>query len=174
MAFEFEIYPSEIIKGVLIIKPSVAYDIRGNIWTSFEKSKIENLLTDDIVFKHDKFSYSHKNVIRGIHSDNKSWKLVTCVYGKIFQVVVDLRPDSDTHFKYESFYISKENQILLLIPPNVGNAYGVISNEAVYHYKLAYEGDYIDADQQVTVKWNDPHIGIKWPIENPILSERDK
>ena len=56
----------------------------------------------------------------------------------------------------------------------MGNAYCVISDEAVYHYKLAYEGDYIDADQQFSLKWNDPTIGITWPIKNPILSERDK
>lgn len=174
MAFEFDIRPSSLLNGLWIIKPSISYDKRGNIWTSFEKNKIESLLTANVIFKHDKFSYSCKDVIRGIHWDSKSWKLVTCVYGEIMQVVVDLRPASQTYFKYESFNISPQNQILLLIPPNMGNAYCVLSNEAVYHYKLAYEGDYIDADQQFSLKWNDPNIGINWPIKNPILSERDK
>ena len=174
MAFEFDISQSSLLRGLWIIKPSISLDNRGNIWTSFEKNSIEKLLTDNIVFKHDKFSYSSKNVIRGIHWDSKSWKLVTCVYGDIFQVVVDLRPASPTYLKYESFNISKKNQILILIPPNMGNAYCVLSDEAVYHYKLAYDGDYIDADQQLSLKWNDPQIGINWPIRNPILSERDK
>ena len=66
------------------------------------------------------------------------------------------------------------NQKLILIPPNMGNAYYVSSENAVYHYKLAYDGDYIDADQQFSVRWNDERIGVVWPTLEPLLSERDK
>ena len=173
MGISFEITTSKIIKGVKIIRPSVSNDRRGNIWSSFLKDEIEILLPDDLSFKHDKFSKSKKNVLRGIHGDEKSWKLVTCIYGSIQQVVVDCRKESDTYQKYESFIINEKNQLSILIPPCLGNAYYVISDNAVYHYKLAYEGDYIDADEQFSYKWNDPLFNIIWPTDKPILSKRD-
>ena len=173
MAINFIIKESKFIKGIWIIKPSIAVDNRGNIWTSFLKNEIEKLLPDDLYFKHDKFSQSKRNVLRGIHGDEKSWKLVTCIYGSIQQVVVDCRKESDAYKKYESFEINEENQMSILIPPRFGNAYYVKSDKAVYHYKLAYDGDYVDADEQFSYKWNDPTFNIKWPTEKPILSQRD-
>ncbi len=172
MAINFTITESKI-KGVWIIKPSIAEDNRGNIWTSFIKDEIEKLLPDDLYFKHDKFSESKKNVLRGIHGDEKSWKLVTCVYGSIQQVGVDCTKESGTYKKYESFEINEKNQLSVLIPPRFGNAYYVKSDQAVYHYKLAYGGDYIDADKQFSYKWNDPLFDIQWAADNPILSSRD-
>lgn len=174
MSISFKIEESEKIKGVYIITPSIGKDLRGNIWTSFIKEEIEKYLPENLYFKHDKFSQSKKNVLRGIHGDEKSWKLVTCVYGDIDQVVVDCRKDSPTYLQWEKFRINSENQILVLIPLMMGNAYYVKSDNAVYHYKLAYEGEYIDADEQFSLKWNDPKIGIEWDTNNPILSNRDK
>jgi len=173
MAIEFKIEKSEKIDGVVVFKPSISTDRRGDIWTSFLKNEMEKFLPKNLYFKHDKFSESKKNVLRGIHGDNKTWKLVTCVYGEIFQVVVDCRKDSPTYLQWESFLINKANQQLILIPPNMGNAYYVKSDIALYHYKLAYKGDYIDADGQFTFAWNDASINIKWPTSNPILSDRD-
>ena len=174
MSFQFAINESNILKGVWIIKPSIANDLRGNIWTSFLKDEIECLLPDDLYFKHDKFSESKQNVLRGIHGDGKSWKLVTCVYGEIIQVVVDCRKESPTYLGWDKFVINKENQLSVLIPPNMGNAYYANSEVVIYHYKLAYNGDYIDADSQFSLKWDDLRIGIGWPNKNPILSERDR
>ena len=174
MAINFKIKESTIIKGVWIIEPSISVDERGNIWTSFLKDEIEKLLPDKLFFKHDKFSMSKQNVLRGIHGDEKSWKLVTCIFGSIQQIVVDCRNDSDTYTLYESFNVNENNQISILIPPLLGNAYYVNSNQAVYHYKLAYEGDYIDADGQFSYKWDDPQFNIKWPSSDPILSKRDR
>ena len=174
MGFGFDIHESKVINGVYIIKPSVAYDNRGNIWTSFLEEEIQSLLPDTIKFKHDKFSRSSENVLRGIHGDNKSWKLVTCVSGGIFQVVVDLRDGSDTFGCYQSFLIDEKNIMSILIPPNMGNAYYVNKSHAVYHYKLAYKGHYIDADDQFSYKWNNPDFNIDWPTNTPILSKRDK
>jgi dTDP-4-dehydrorhamnose 3,5-epimerase len=173
MTFDFNIEESTILKGVMIIKPSVSSDRRGTIWTSFLKDEIDKLLPSGLYFKHDKFSESVYNVLRGIHGDNKSWKLVTCVYGEIHQVVVDYRKDSPTYLQWEKFIINKDNQQLILIPPNMGNSYYVSSENAVYHYKLAYDGDYIDADEQFTLEWNDSKVNIEWPTDNPILSDRD-
>ncbi|MBN1639320.1 MAG: dTDP-4-dehydrorhamnose 3,5-epimerase family protein [Ignavibacteriales bacterium] len=174
MSINFKIRESEKIKGIFIITPSIYEDLRGNIWTSFLKDEIEKLLPDNIFFKHDKFSQSKFNVLRGIHGDEISWKLVTCVYGNIDQVVVDCRKESPTYLQWEKFRINNDNQILVLIPPVMGNSYYVKSKIAVYHYKLAYKGEYIDADEQFSLKWNDPKIDIKWDTENPILSNRDK
>ena len=174
MSINFTIQESKVIKGVWVISPTISTDNRGNIWTSFLKNEIEHLIPEYMEFKHDKFSRSESKVLRGIHGDSKSWKLVTCVYGEIFQVVVDMRQDSATYLKWQSFQISQDNQVLVLIPPNMGNAYFVCSENAVYHYKLAYDGEYIDADKQFSIKWNDPEIGIKWPTKTPILSIRDK
>jgi dTDP-4-dehydrorhamnose 3,5-epimerase len=173
MSVDFDIQESTKISGVYILKPSISEDTRGNIWTSFLKDEVEELLPDDLYFKHDKFSTSKHNVLRGIHGDTKSWKLVTCVFGEIQQVVVDMRKNSPTYKQWQSFTISKNNQQLILIPPNMGNAYYVKSSEAVYYYKLAYDGDYIDAEEQFSVSWNDDSIGIKWLSDNPILSNRD-
>ena len=94
--------------------------------------------------------------------------------GKIQQVVVDLRENSPTYMKYESFNISETNQKIILIPPLMGNGYCVLSNEAIYHYKLAYTGSYFDSNKQFTFKWNDERMKIKWKINNPILSNRDE
>ena len=173
MTISFNIQESKKIAGVYILKPTISEDLRGNIWTSFLKDNIEHLLPSDLFFKHDKFSISENNVLRGIHGDMKSWKLVTCVYGEVQQVVVDLREDSSSYLKWQDFIINGDNQQSILIPPGLGNAYYVSSERAVYHYKLAYEGSYIDADEQFTVSWNDPRINIKWPTNDPVLSKRD-
>ena len=173
MSFDFKITKSKVIEGVIIIEPSISSDNRGNIWTSFLRDELDVLLPGDLHFKHDKFSESKFNVLRGIHGDHKSWKLVTAVYGEIIQVVVDLRKDSSTYLKFEKFLINKYNQKLVLIPPGLGNSYYVNSEYAVYHYKLAYDGDYIDADQQFTVNWDNTDIGIDWGAIKPILSDRD-
>lgn len=173
---EFNIQESKKIKGVYIVIPNISNDLRGNIWTSFLKDEIEKLLPKGLYFKHDKFSKSCRNVLRGIHGDYKSWKYVTCVYGDIVQVVVDCRKDSPTYLQWESFDINEDNQKMILIPPNMGNAYYVKSENAIYHYKYAYDGEYLDVENQFTYAWNDSSINIDWPLENknPILSGRDK
>jgi len=174
MSIDFDIKESKEIKGLWLLKPEIFEDMRGDIWTSFVKKEVEKLLPNNLQFNHDKFSSSSQNVLRGIHGDTKSWKLVTCIYGEIHQVVVDLRKDSPTYLNWQGFQINRKNQLLVLIPPNMGNAYHVCSHEAVYHYKLAYEGDYFDADDQFSLKWNDKRIGINWSTSQPILSNRDR
>ena len=173
MSIEFDIQKSTEVDGVYILTPSISKDARGNIWTSFLKDEVEKLLPKGLYFKHDKFSNSRHNVLRGIHGDSKSWKLVTCVHGEIHQVVADLRKKSSTFMKWQKFIISTENQLMILIPPGVGNAYYVSSEQAVYHYKLAYKGEYYDANEQFSLSWNDKNLNIDWPSEEPILSSRD-
>lgn len=165
---------SKVLDDIFIIKPPVSYDLRGNIFTTYSKDIYSQFIPRDIEFVHDKFAVSKRNVLRGLHGDNKTWKLVTCVYGEIFQVVVDNRPESKTYLKWRSWILSDKNNIQILVPPNFVNGYYVLSEKAVFHYKLAYSGEYYDVQKQVVLKWNDARIGIKWPTDSPILQERDK
>lgn len=173
MAITFDIQESNHLKGVYIITPNKFRDLRGEIWTIFTDNDIGKLIPSNIKFKHDKIITSCHNVLRGIHGDIKTYKLVTCVFGEVHQVVVDCRKDSETYLKWEKFIINQDNQKIILIPPKMGNSYYVSSENAVYYYKLAYDGEYLDADDQFTYAWNDKQIGIDWPTQNPILSERD-
>ena len=172
--FELEFRKSEIIPDVTIIKPSVYEDLRGNIYTSFDSENYSQFLPNDVAFIHDKFAESKYNVLRGLHGDNKTWKLVSCVYGEIYEVVVDMRPESPTYKKWDAFLLSGNNYQQVLIPPNFINGYYVKSENAVFHYKLAYEGDYIDAKEQMTFRWDDKQFNIEWPCKDPILQARDK
>ena len=147
---DFEIHHSEIIPDLVWFRTKKFSDLRGSLFTTFH------------------------NCLRGIHGDTKTWKLVTCVYGEICQVAVDLRLGSPTYGKWEKFIINQDNQVSVLLPPGFGNSFLVLSEAAMYHYKLAYIGDYVDAADQFSVRWDDPKLGIDWPVKNPTLSERDK
>ena len=157
-----------MINGVVVREQDAFTDYRGDLYTVWKDDDF------DLNFNHDKVSTSRKHVLRGIHGDNKSWKLVTCLYGEIYFVIVDNRESSDTFLQWESMMLTDRNRKQVLIPPGVGNGFLVMSHRSVFHYKWSYEGEYPDVDQQFTIKWNDPIVGVDWPIENPILSRRDK
>ena len=144
-------------------------DHRGFYWTSWEKK-----LTKKINFKHDKFSLSKKNVLRGLHGDHKTWKLISCPYGKLLLVVVNCIKKSKDYLKWKSWTISQKNGVKILVPPNYANGHLCLSKECLFHYKLSYKGSYLDAKDQFSLRWNDPKIKIKWNIKKPILSMRDK
>ena len=159
-----------MINGVRIIIPEVFTDYRGDLWTTWKKDEFKY----DIEFNHDKVSTSRKNVLRGIHGDFKSWKLVTCLYGDIYFVMVDNRQSSDTYMRWHSTTLNDKNRRQVLLPPGVGNGFLVMSDYCVFSYKWSYEGKYPDVEDQFSLKWDDPKIGINWPIDNPILQLRDK
>ena len=156
------------MKEIKIFKSSIFKDHRGYLWTSWEKNKIK------IKFNHDKFSISKKNTIRGLHCDFKSWKLVTCVFGKLLLVVVDMRKSSKNYLKSKKIVLSHNKPRLVLLPPYYANAHLCLSHKCVFHYKWSYRGKYMDAQKQKSYKWNDPKLDIKWPLKKPILSKRDK
>ena len=174
MKINFSIKDLDDIEGIKIITPSTHREDRGEIWSSYTSKALDKLLPKNLSFKHDKFSRSYFNVLRGIHGDKKTWKLISCVHGDIFQVVVDMRTASRTFLKWQSFELNQTDQKMILMPPGIGNAFYVKSSQAVYYYKLAYEGEYFDAKEQFTIPWNDPRLKIKWPTNQPILSKRDK
>ena len=170
---EFIIEKSDDLDGVVIFTPSVNEDLRGNIFTTYIESIMAQYLPEGTRFVHDKFSHSKNAVLRGIHGDTKTWKLVSCIWGEIFQVVVKMDVNHQKPIRYESFRLSHENKKMILIPPGYGNAFQVVSDQAVFHYKLAYQGDYFDVDKQFVVKWNDERLNINWPSTSPILQSRD-
>lgn len=143
-------------------------DERGHLWTSWNISKLK------IKFNQDKFSISKKNVIRGFHGDNKTWKLVSCVSGEIFFVIVNFDKNSKNFLKWQSWKLNEKDGIQILVPPKFLNAHLCLSKQCTFHYKLSYKGKYNDVKNQISIKWNDPRFKIKWPILKPILSKRDK
>ena len=156
------------IDGVTVFQPDVFTDYRGDLWTLWKEGKHQ------ISFNHDKVSTSRQNVIRGIHGDSKSWKLVTCLHGELYFVVADPRKGSPTEGCWDWLILDSKSRKQVLLPPGVGNGFAVLSESSVFHYKWSYPGGYPDVDEQFTIKWNDPSWSINWPIDNPILQQRDK
>ena len=175
MAFLHTRHRDKRLNEISVFQHSKFSDIRGNLWTTYDKN-IDITLKDmtGFNFVHDKFAINRKGVLRGIHGDFTSWKLVTVIHGKVLQAVVDCRPNSKTFLRYTTFELDHENPQSILLPPGFGNAFLSITDDCVYHYKLAYFGEYTDADQQFTYRWNDARIGIEWPTKRPILSKRDE
>lgn len=157
-----------IFPEVKIYQPDVFEDFRGELFTLYKQEE------SDLYFNHDKVSISKQNVLRGLHGDNKSWKLITCLAGEVYLVVVDNRPDSKNYMKWDWIVLTAKNRKQILIPPKFANGHFVLSPEATFFYKWSYPGDYPDVESQFTLKWNDPNINIHWPSDNPILSKRDK
>ena len=157
-----------IFPEVKIYQPDSFEDYRGELYTLFKQEEHE------LVFNHDKVSVSRQNVLRGMHGDSKSWKLITCLSGVIYLVVVDNRPESPNYLKWDSIVLSETNRKQVLVPPMFANGHLVLSSQATFFYKWSYPGDYPDVKDQFTLKWNNPKINIHWPIDNPILSNRDK
>jgi len=173
MSFKTKIKTSEVFPEVKILKPDPWFDYRGEMWTYWEKNN--EVLPDGHEWKISKFTRSRKNVLRGLHGDSVTWKHITCVWGEIYLVVVDNRPDSANYLKWESYIISERNHLSVLVPPDFANAHLCLSEECLFYYSQSYSGDYVDwMDQNKCLKWNDERIGINWPIDNPILNWRDK
>lgn len=158
-----------MLKDVKVINCSNFKDKRGFLWTVWEKNLFKN-----IFFNHDKVSISKKNALRGLHCDFKSWKLVTCLYGKFFFVIVNLKKNSKDYLKSKSWILDYKKPKLILVPPNYANGHLSLSSKCIFFYKWSYKGRYPDVELQKSYKWDDPKFKIKWPINNPILSKRDQ
>lgn len=159
------------LKNVLIIKPPTIFkDFRGKYIETYN-NKVYKSNRIRVKFLQDDISISKKNVLRGIHGDNKTWKLVSCLYGKFYLVVVNYDKKSKDFGKHISIILSDKNNLQVLIPPKHGNGHLVLSKQTIFHYK---QSTLYERKSQFTLKWNDPNLKIKWPIKNPILSKRDK
>jgi dTDP-4-dehydrorhamnose 3,5-epimerase len=158
------------LDGVLQIKLNVFEDFRGEYVEIYNETLYEENGID-IQFIQDDISVSSKNVLRGIHGDSETWKLVSCLHGRFYLVVVNGDSKSSDFGKWQSFVLSDKNRMQVLVPPKHGNAHLVLSETAIFHYK---QSTYYDRSKQFTYKWDDPRFNIWWPIDNPILSQRDR
>ena len=158
-----------MIKDLKVFNPDRFEDFRGDIYTTWNVDTYP-----DINWKVDKFSHSRKNTLRGLHGDDKTWKLISCVWGKFYLVVADNREDSPTYKKWEWFILSSENRKQILVPPGCANGHFVLSDDCTFHYKQAFDGDYNDVDKQFVINWNDKEWNFEWPHNNPILFGRDR
>lgn len=162
---------------VLIISAPVYTDQRGKnvvLWQEEEFKKIGI----KVRFVQDNLSLSRQNVLRGIHGDNFTWKLVSCLYGEIFLAVVCCDRSSNLFGRWEGMRLSQKCLIkekerkAVLIPPKYGNGHLVLSKQAVFHYKLSQK---YDLNSQFSYSWDDPRFNISWPLKSPpLLSKRDK
>jgi dTDP-4-dehydrorhamnose 3,5-epimerase len=161
---------SKKLKLKIIYPNSQFEDKRGKYIESFNKKKF-NAKFGKIKFVEDDFSINKKNVFKGIHGDQNTWKLVSCVYGKCAAFIVDCRKTSKNFGKWEKFILSEKNYFQILIPPNFGNSFLVLSEISVYHYKQSrYYGG---IKNQFTYNWNDPKIKLNLDKKKIILSKRD-
>lgn len=168
-----QITESKRIPGLKIIQPSVFYDYRGEYIETFNEARYSftDLHGRPIRFVEDDVSVSRRHVLRGLHGDEKTWKLIQCLLGEIYVVVVDMRSDSPAYLRWEAFTLNEKNRTQLLIPAGCANGHLCLSERCLFSYKQSEY--YSGAENQFTVKWDDPKLDIWWPIRNPILSRRD-
>jgi len=159
------------LDGVLVIKPLTNFeDFRGEYVEIYNRN-LYNAAGVTVDFIQEDISVSTHKVLRGIHGDGRTWKLVTCLYGKFYLVVVNNDPDSPQYKKWTSFTLSDKNRLQILIPPKFGNGHLVLSEKCIFHYKQNSE---YDRPSQFTILWNDPAYKFWWPIQDPITSRRDQ
>ena len=158
------------LDGVLLITPPTVFkDFRGTYVETYNKELYQNAGIK-VDFVQDDISVSRKHVLRGIHGDNKTWKMISCLWGKFYLVVVNWDKTSPQYGQWEGFTLSDENRLQVLVPAKFGNGHLVLSDNAIFHYK---QSTYYDRPGQFTVMWNDPSLNLSWPIKDPILSKRD-
>ena len=158
------------LNGVLIITPPTIFkDFRGSYIETYNE-KIYNRSGIKQKFIQDDISFSKKNVLRGIHGDHKTWKLISCLFGEFILAVVNNDIKSKNYRKHFLIKLSDKNRFQVLVPPKHGNGHLVTSNHAIFHYKQTTE---YNRKSQFTIKWNDKDLKINWPVKRPILSKRD-
>lgn len=163
--------PAEL-EGVVVIEPEVHRDSRGFFLESYHARKYsEGGL--DVVFVQDNHSRSVRGTLRGLHAQRRhpQGKLVRAIQGEIFDVAVDIRPGSKTWGKWTSVVLSEENFRLVYIPPGFAHGFCVLSDVAQVEYKCT---DFYVPGDELAIAWNDPEVGIPWPVRDPILSPKDR
>jgi len=161
------------LDGVILAEPRVFGDERGFFMESYKTSEFKaNGI--EVNFLQDNHSRSTRGVLRGLHyqkDPRAQAKLVRCTQGRVFDVAVDLRPDSGNFKKWIGFELSEENKRMLYIPTGFAHGFVVLSEEAEVLYKASEE---YSPEHDTGIRWNDPEIGVDWQIKNPVVSEKDK
>ena len=150
--------------------PDVYPDARGYFKESFSQSKYAALGLHD-VWLQDSVSRSKRNVIRGMHYDMRMAKFVQVLQGRIYDVIVDVRPDSPTYKRWQGFELTADNHHQLYVPRGFAHGFLAQSDDVIVHYKMSAE---YDPKHEGVLSWRDPQVAIDWPLEGePILSPKD-
>ena len=160
------------LPGVLIIEPKIFPDARGFFVETYNKDRYVNngILPE---FVQDNLSFSTRGVLRGLHYQNPhaQGKLVYVLQGEVWDVAVDIRRDSPRFGQWTAVTLSSENKKQFYIPPGFAHGFCVLSETALFTYKCT---DLYHPECDGGVRWDDPAIGIQWPISDPILSDKDR
>jgi dTDP-4-dehydrorhamnose 3,5-epimerase len=160
------------LQGVVIIEPKVFGDNRGFFMETWNKEKYEEAGLP-YHFVQDNLSFSTKGVLRGLHfqNPNPQGKLVYVLQGEVFDVAVDIRAGSLTFGQWEGVILSNENKKQFYVPEGFAHGFCVLSETALFAYKCT---DKYNPQAEIGIMWNDPDIGIQWPMTEPVLSAKDK
>ncbi|MFT0213873.1 dTDP-4-dehydrorhamnose 3,5-epimerase [Pseudomonas sp. F1_0610] len=157
---------------VMLLEPKIFEDERGFFLESYQQHRYQ-AAGIQLPFVQDNMSRSYKGVLRGLHfqKSNPQGKLITVTQGLVFDVVVNINPNSEHFGQHCSFELSGDTQRQLWIPPGYAHGFYVLSDIAVFHYKCTA---YYAPSDEAGIRWNDPQLGIDWPIVSaPLLSEKD-
>lgn len=159
-------------KGLKLVSPRLFQDERGFFFESYSESRYRGAGID-VSFVQDNVSFSRNGTIRGLHfqSSPGQAKLVSCAQGKIWDVAVDLRPDSETFGQWRGVVLDDEKHQQLFIPVGFAHGFCVLSEMARVQYKVS---SFYDAKTECSIRWNDPDLNIDWPTKDPLLSPRDQ
>ncbi len=158
------------LHGVMKIELESFSDHRGRYIETYNEDAYKEAGID-VNFIQDDISFSKKNVLRGIHGDDETYKLVSCLHGSFMLIIVNNDSTSEEYKKWITFNLSGNDDTQILIPPKFGNGHFVTSDNAIFHYK---QNTYYNPKGQFTNMWNDPEYNFVWPNNNPILSKRDE
>jgi dTDP-4-dehydrorhamnose 3,5-epimerase len=160
------------IEGLVLVQPKVISDDRGFFFETYRRIDYAGLGID-VEFVQDNHSRSARGTIRALHFQVEPGqaKLIRCARGSIYDVAVDLRRDSPTYGKYEAFVLSDKNAHQIFVPVGFAHGFCVTSEEADVTYKVS---SYYDGATERGIAWDDPAIGVPWPVEQPLVSDRDR
>lgn len=160
------------VPGVLIIEPKVFGDRRGFFFESYSQERYAAAGLPER-FVQDNVSLSQRGVLRGLHLQwpNPQGKLVSVLRGEVYDVAVDVRAGSPSFGQWVGVMLSGENMRQLWVPPGFAHGFQVVSDEALFSYKCT---DYYHPEFEASIAWDDSELGIRWPIENPSLSAKDR
>ncbi|MFT5822177.1 MAG: dTDP-4-dehydrorhamnose 3,5-epimerase [Crocinitomix sp.] len=162
------------IEGLLLLSPNVFADDRGYFFESFNQTGFEEAVGHSVNFCQDNESYSHKNVLRGLHFQKPPFaqgKLVRVTRGAVLDVTVDLRKDSATYGQHVKVLLSAENKNQFWVPAGFAHGFITMTDDTIFNYKCT---NYYNKESEGGLNWNDPILNIDWENETlPLLSEKD-
>jgi len=160
------------LEGLLLIEPRVFGDARGFFLETWNERRYSEAGIRG-PFVQDNLSFSRRGAVRGLHFQNPSaqGKLVYVLQGEVFDVAVDLRRSSPTFGRWYGVTLSADNKRQLYIPPGFAHGFAVVSETALFAYKCTA---FYAPEHETTLLWNDPDLAIPWPVEEPVLSEKDR